>query len=538
MRPSSFWVAWVKTSLAIPDSGAHFTVVATLSEVRQWTHFQLQADLRIYQEYCTTYHHQLKFLAQHLHGDDKMKSKRRAIGRRLSADHREACQRLPVFTTRTKRGLFGSISGLIGSIAGGTALWKVHELSGRVDHLQSQEERLIQVSTIYDHRLQGLEHAVSNMTSNVKKLWTWAQLSQTERQWDEFAAAMAHDINRFRMRVDELAAVLESLDSGTVGYHLCSAKQLQTIWEAADKKVPRLTPAFDRPGDLVKLPASYSVNKDGFMRVTIHVPLTKSQELMKIMSPSVSPVKMVRESTSVMVEVVDTGVYLAKGEDSHREVTINDLTRCHKVGHHYLCDHQAVWWKKHDATCLGSLFHGKMKGVMKHCQLRILRDPEWAVAGKGEVWIYTANIRRYQQICTNSSETVEVEGFKHLKIPPGCELVGENLVVSTLQPEVSIGQDSFSTGRGLSREIEKSVKTENPELFKRAIDDLNEIHVGSSVKVHQILQHLKSEALALRNHQTHWGLLLIAAVSLATVAVITICTVSYTHLTLPTTPYV
>ena len=115
-------------------------------------------------------------------------------------------------------------------------------------------------------------------------------------------------------------------------------------------------------------------------------------------------------------------------------------------------------------------------------------------AGQEMVWVYSEKGATYNRICVNGTrEQFSVKGLKDICLGRNCQLSGDKfrIAAAPFAEEVDMGQ--FAMGKFLDSDISNLLPNGSDPDYREAMAKLGNVHLGSPVRVHHLIQQVQSE---------------------------------------------
>jgi len=193
------------------------------------------------------------------------------------------------------------------------------------------------------------------------------------------------------------------------------------------------------------------------------------------------------------------------GHDGHREITTAQLKNCFNINQHYLCAEQAVWWREQSASCLSSLYYSSKQGIHAKCKVELLQDKTWVSSSQGIVWIFSKEEETFNRVCQNGTrETFRVHGLKKVRLGTQCRIAGDQYRVAASPFDEDVNAGHFATGDLLDAGLQALLPNLTNKDYQEAMEELGQLHLGSSVKVHQLLSQLDKQVAQLHQHRVNF----------------------------------
>ena len=507
------WSVYVRACM----SQAHVEHVGKVTHVSGYIHLHFRQDLHVLTDSC----HSLRAGTKQV---EKLPSANPTVLFWLSAQIEELCERseTSVRRFRGKRSIFGDITGLIGAVAGGTALWQVHTVARRMSRAEARLTKTLYVLDRHEHRLGELATDVRHLNTSLSLLLTHDKANMLRQEAHVVESALARSVILFETRLNNFASILDTVSAGTAGYHLLTGVDLDLANARCQDMAKKLgaTLAFPDPMSLPRMPVTFSIDQKAVLAVTVHVPLAlQPSELYEV---TLLP-RLVQEpqGRAIVVPGQSDGLLL-EGTHGVQELDWEDLERCHKVREHFICAGATRWYEPR-STCLGAMKLAAWTEGRHLCRWKVLSPGStWAAAKGPRAWLAATEEVSTRITCPNKTvRTVAVKGVLDLVLQP-CALSAPGVTLTATPFHVDVtAKLHFSAG------IPKdSVKVWFPnhtmEDLDRAVRELASVHLTKDPEVREVLRALhrseqaRSSKLALGAVAAAVGMGLLAGLGLCT----------------------
>ena len=182
--------------------------------------------------------------------------------------------------------------------------------------------------------------------------------------------------------------------------------------------------------ELYQLETTYFSDGQNKLVAMVHIPLYQLSTLMSLWEYIPTPAKTLLKTTSgrgKAFHFAPEKQFLARNSESYyREMSQEDLSRCHKTGTSYICDHVAVLDRLDNSSCVNSLFTGDNDGIKGTCSVHIMNKdkPHVTQIDAHRFLAYLPEETKIDIVCEtyrmSDTMTKTMRGFAMVTVPDGC----------------------------------------------------------------------------------------------------------------------
>jgi hypothetical protein len=380
---------------------------------------------------------ELKYVIYQMESDVKTEKHQRML-KTTTALYKQACDITQYWNTtamlRGKRQILEALSA-VGAIFGIFNTVEIHHLSTRVDAIEQHLSEAIVVLHKQETRIDAIEKDVEKFHAfAIWAIWHIEGLAIEMNLLSAFQDVLAH-IAMLQAHTAAISRAWNALVGGHLSWDLLESSQMVAIQNriktAAAKRGGSIP--FDSMLDIIQFPASFEARGPKW-RIFVHLPIITKEIYLYRHIPVPMYLDQETNATARVVQLQPNKDMLLITTDDmlHQESSRADLqNNCRRFGSRLICDSLGLFYRRLEASCLGSLFGNLPETALKMCPMAQVTK-EWDViqADSHKVVIFSKKGRNIDILFKNGSRTnAIVKGVKELTIEPGCTVSSSEFVL-------------------------------------------------------------------------------------------------------------
>jgi hypothetical protein len=168
---------------------------------------------------------------------------------------------------------FTIIGGVIGTLMGWFTQRRLNNLRDRIDEVEDQQHRLLQVQTVQLQRLEEVETAIKQL---------YHALKNSHATWISYSS-LDYARNQLRTNLQKLTRALQAAHHLRLSINLLPSDTLKKLFDAAARKARshHHQLLLRHPSDLLQIETSYM--RDGYeVHLILHIPMAPSDSLLRL----------------------------------------------------------------------------------------------------------------------------------------------------------------------------------------------------------------------------------------------------------------
>lgn len=398
--------------------------------------------------------------------------------------------------------------------------YKIMDVDKRVSQMSTTMDLVSESILEQDHAITILEEKLNNIT---------ALCRSTEMVSYYYVESM---VREFNAQILTWAGGLEALLYGQLHPSLIQPDTLKVgLGKLQEKAAKRgLIPLVSDLTTVFKQEISFIVKENGMLKIYIHIPLM-DREPLELFEHLEIPIKISEHLMWFVTANENNVLAIDKASTVGLQMRKLDLLYCKikesPIGMVYFCPNTGLVKNHISETCLGALML-KMKSAEKICQLYVAEKAEFSIqTGPRTIIAYVKDTDFLYQICDDGKRVQRKErGLAMLHVENRCTLISTDFI---FKPEEDITIESDFIESKIQFEIEGfNQLTKEEDELRRAIHDLDEIHLKKRRNVQQLKVWISKNDLRKQAEFTN-TVLIIGAASLALVSLVIIAVLYYKY---------
>jgi len=315
-----------------------------------------------------------------------------------------------------RRSPFSIIGGVIGTLMGWFTQRRLNNLRDRIEEVEDQQHRLLQVQAVQLQRIEEIEAAIKQLYSSIKNGHAaWISYSSLDFARDQL-----------RANLQKLIRALQAAHHRRLSIDLLPSDTLKRLFDAAARKARshHHQLLLRHPSDLLQIETSY-VHDGHDVHLILHIPMSPSDSLLRLFQ--LRPFPLPFSETHMLMPNPDHQI-LAISANADRfsiELSAVHLLGCHRVNQVYMCERSGVLKRHLNDTCLGSLYMQDLEGATTLCNMNIIPVAETVLQLQDNWYLVHSPQPLTSRIdCLNNtaSEIFIRVGANRIFVSPSCRL--------------------------------------------------------------------------------------------------------------------
>lgn len=363
----------------------------------------------------------------------------------------------PANVTRTKR-IVGSLIATSFSIYSAV---QMADLQAQLSTVQGQVQNFIfslqkqNDAPVTQHDFQTL--AVRETLEVFLEEKSWYTKGQSRFSWDSITFKLQRIVDRFTEATDQQSQLINSLLHHRLHVNALNYTALKEAYKGVLHRTSskQFFPVINSPADLYQLPTSFIANGPDRLDIFVHVPTSKSRQLMTLYEYVPFPIPFLDDDKLVIyfkpeadILAVESHAELSHQQNTYFTLSHTQLQECTQLGQRFICPFTGVLKVGANSSCLASLFEHDMENTERLCPKWIERPAPQAMqiasnsfltySPTPDTFFVNCPARDHYQLHHASAQMVHV--------PPGCTLTTTGFsITGALDPSTPIQRALVST---------------------------------------------------------------------------------------------
>ena len=315
-----------------------------------------------------------------------------------------------------RRSAFSIIGGVIGTLMGWFSQRRLNNLRDRMEEVEDQQHRLLQVQVVQLQRIEEIETAIKQL---------YQALKNSHSAWISYSS-LDYARDQLRANLQKLIRALQAAHHRRLSIDLLPSDTLKKLFDAAARKAKshHHQLLLRHPSDLLQIETSY-VHDGHDVHLILHIPMAPSDSLLRLFQ--LRPFPLPFSETHMLMPNPELQI-LAISANADRlsvELSAVHLLGCHRVNQVYMCERSGVLKRFLNDTCLGSLYMQDLQGATTLCEMNIIPIAETVLQLQDNWYLVHSPIALTSRIdCLNSSasEVFIRRGANRIHVSPSCRL--------------------------------------------------------------------------------------------------------------------
>ena len=237
---------------------------------------------------------------------------------------------------------------------------------------------------------------------------------------------------------------IQQAQNHRLAVNLLPYKTVIRLFEEINNRAKSLgyQPLIENANDLFQIDTSYLSAQDHQLMIIVHVPLVKEGHKYELLRYIPFPLSQTLAHNASITPKVDKDLIAFRtkgGKTEYKIMRYADLEPCDKLGQNYRCDDRSILQTQLDDTCLGSLYHQNLPGVLAQCEFEITTQQEHVFELSNSNFLVSTHEPFHTTIeCGPTSRSVKIERLSQLNVQGGCQV---QLRQHILRPELDLFMD-------------------------------------------------------------------------------------------------
>jgi hypothetical protein len=172
-----------------------------------------------------------------------------------------------------RRSPFAIIGGVIGTLMGWFTQWRLTNLRERMEEVEDQQHRLLQVQTVQLQRIEEIETAIKQL---------YQALKNSHSAWISYSS-LDYARDQLRANLQKLIRALQAAHHRRLSIDLLPSDTLKKLFDAAARKARshHHQLLLRHPSDLLQIETSY-VHDGHEIHLILHIPMAPSDSLLHL----------------------------------------------------------------------------------------------------------------------------------------------------------------------------------------------------------------------------------------------------------------
>lgn len=262
---------------------------------------------------------------------------------------------------------------------------EVQSIANQNEANQFNKYHILEINTIEDDLFPRLtEQKFDSETFIVDWLHNHPSLYQSNVQRALFNAEQVRD---------DVVDIIQTAQMHRLSTKTLTKDVLFKVFENIKTRAKRhgYTVLIDQPSELYQVEASYFTSEDKKMKIIVHVPMVKGNNLLTMYKYIPLPLlQNYANGTSIIPNVGSKDIIaIKKDKDTliSKVLGHSDLLACNKFGTKHLCEERNFYSTKPEESCIGSMFTHNLDGVLRNCLFNLLERKEQVFALNGDEYL-------------------------------------------------------------------------------------------------------------------------------------------------------
>jgi hypothetical protein len=237
---------------------------------------------------------------------------------------------------------------------------------------------------------------------------------------------------------------LQAAQSNRLAVNLLPSEAILKIYQSIETraKTEGYQPLIEKANELFQIETSYLSAPGNQIMLLVHVPLVKEGykfQLLKFIPFPLSQTLAHNASITPKVAQDLLAIRTKRGRTEYQILATSDLIGCTKLGNNFKCPGRSILRTQLEDTCLGSLYHQHLQGVLRNCEFEVRTDQEHVFELSNNQFLVSSPQPFHTTIeCGEDTHTVKLTKLSQIHIQGGCEVT---LRQHTLRPELNLFTD-------------------------------------------------------------------------------------------------
>ena len=233
----------------------------------------------------------------------------------------------------------------------------------------------------------------------------------------------------------------------------------------------RYSMAIDNPSDIYQCDSSFVGFEDGRLVILIHVPIFKTQSLMKLYQYKPTPISSVNNANEqIIITPEKTVLGINQDFTLYSTYTEEDIHHnCKNLHNNYYCRNNNILKRTNNKNCLISLYTKSIEEIKNRCSIEMINKKEMVhQINTTSFYVYIPKSTIMYVTCSNKQEEEkhEIWGYSIITLKPGCKAsIQEHIFSAGIKVEEKTSLKYMNININL-RDLLKIGKQEEAELLE------------------------------------------------------------------------
>jgi hypothetical protein len=363
-------------------------------------------------------------------GDDHARERIKKIGDKM--------QSMEVLLQRVK----GSHQKRSLMIAAGLVTVGAYFASNIFSHYNNVDPKMRHFIDITTAKLEENSYRLRYLNATIEG-WTnrYASLEQEVKKVETIQRLLIF-VTELNSMLDLLLMEVSDLEDGVIDglHHRMSPKlipptMVYQVLHKLHKNLPahmELAVTQDQIAEFYGLPFQILIDQDRIIFKT-HIPAYKPISILSLYHHIPTPLWSAKNDVVLFLSAKKPFLVMNQDKTLHRELSLEELADCQKIGTLYLCPHLRILYKG-QKSCLKALFLNDVSTAHKQCDVTVgLQENSMGMELSNNTYqVITSRKEQANQQCqTQRSDFLLQPGINQVYLPPGCILSTPSMFITT-----------------------------------------------------------------------------------------------------------